>query len=594
MIPAPGTAATGLHASGNKILDASGKPVRLIGVNHSGTEYACVGGGDHGSTGYGIWEPADFGTNGAYLDAMKPWGINTVRIGLNETCWLGINGVAPAYSGANYQSSIRRFVDLATSKGLNVVLELHWSAPGTGPQFVAHGQSPMPNRDHTVTMWKQVASAFQLNASVVLDLFNEPYPHWNQDTANAWQCWRDGSDPADPTNSQRCIGTEWWDKNGNAFNGGKGYQYQVAGMQEIVTAVRGTGAKNLILLGGLQYSNSLSQWQAYKPADPANNLAASWHVYPFNICSTQTCWDSQIAPLASQVPLVVGEIGDSECRTTFAEPLMTWLDQRGASYLAWTWNQWGCAGMQLMTDYVSGTPTAFGKPFYNHFRQVAAAAPSAPPTATTGPTPTSPPATTGPTPTTSPTPIASPTSAPSASPSTTSPTPVSPGPSTSPSGCPCTLWPNSAVPATTDADVSAVELGVRIKASRSGQITAVRFYRSSANSGPHSVRVWSARGGLLRKANAPTGTAPGWQTVTLAKPLPVTAGRTYVISYHAPHGRYSADTEYFASAGRVTGPLTAPASSAAGGNGVYAYGPAGSFPRSTYRSSNYWVDAVFR
>lgn len=55
-----------------------------------------------------------------------------------------------------------------------------------------------------------------------------------------------------------------------------------------------------------------------------------------------------------------------------------------------------------------------------------------------------------------------------------------------------------------------------------------------------------------------------------------------------PGRHYSADQNYFTSA--VGGdPLTAPASN----NGVYAYGTGGGFPSSTFRSTNYWVDAVF-
>src|SRR3954453_629953 len=37
-------APSGLHASGNRILDGSGQPVRLRGVNYSGSEYACIQG----------------------------------------------------------------------------------------------------------------------------------------------------------------------------------------------------------------------------------------------------------------------------------------------------------------------------------------------------------------------------------------------------------------------------------------------------------------------------------------------------------------------------------------------------------------------
>ncbi len=39
-------------------------------------------------------------------------------------------------------------------------------------------------------------------------------------------------------------------------------------------------------------------------------------------------------------------------------------------------------------------------------------------------------------------------------------------------------------------------------------------------------------------------------------------------------------------------PLHAPSSSAAGGNGLYAYGSS-RFPTSTYQQANYWVDVVF-
>ena len=58
------------------------------------------------------------------------------------------------------------------------------------------------------------------------------------------------------------------------------------------------------------------------------------------------------------------------------------------------------------------------------------------------------------------------------------------------------------------------------------------------------------------------------------------------------NGEYSADANYFTSA-RTNGPLTAPSSSASGGNGVYAYGSSNLFPNSTFNASNYWVDVVF-
>jgi hypothetical protein len=73
----------------------------------------------------------------------------------------------------------------------------------------------------------------------------------------------------------------------------------------------------------------------------------------------------------------------------------------------------------------------------------------------------------------------------------------------------------------------------------------------------------------------------------------ITGGTTYVASYHTNVGEYSASNNYFGTA-HTNGPLTAPSSSASGGNGVYAYGSSNLFPNSSLHASNYWVDVVFQ
>jgi hypothetical protein len=184
--------------------------------------------------------------------------------------------------------------------------------------------------------------------------------------------WRHGSSSGKVANAKRCTGTERWDLNGNAFNCGKGYSYSVAGMQELVTAVRRAGARNLVLLAGIGYANDLSQRLKYKPRDPRGNIAASWHVYPSTACATMDCWNRQVARVASAVPLVATEIGEADCRGDFVVPAMKWLDEHGGSYQAWVWNAWGCANLQLMTDYRTGRPTGYGRAIRNHFRELAA------------------------------------------------------------------------------------------------------------------------------------------------------------------------------------------------------------------------------
>src|SRR5256712_8029451 len=200
------TDAPAVHIQGNQLVDSGGRVVRLRGVNRSGTEYACAQG----------WGFFDGPSDSASVQAIVAWKANAVRVPLNETCWLAINGVAPAYSGANYARAISDYVALLNRAGLVVILDLHWSATGTA---VALGQAPMPDRDHTPQFWSDVAAAYGSNNRVIFDLFNEPFPDNNSDTPEAWRCWRGGGP---------CTGMS----------------YPAAGMQGLGEAGRRAGAKN--------------------------------------------------------------------------------------------------------------------------------------------------------------------------------------------------------------------------------------------------------------------------------------------------------------------------------------------------------------
>jgi hypothetical protein len=141
-------------------------------------------------------------------------------------------------------------------------------------------------------------------------------------------------------------------------------------------------------------------------------------------------------------------------------------------------------------------------------------------------------------------------------------------------------------------DASSVELGVKFQSSVAGKIVGVRFYKGPQNIGTHIGNLWLVGGGLLATANFTNETASGWQQVFFATPVTITPGTTYVASYFTTSGFYSADGNYYANA-LTTGPLSALSSSASGGNGVYAYGSASSFPLNNYNAANYWVDVLF-
>jgi hypothetical protein len=320
--------------SGNHFVNGAGQSIRLLGVNRSGAEFACVGG--YGLLGGDVFDnPA---TVDAAIAAIASWHTNVVRVTLNEDCWLGINAVPVGLGGAPYQSAIVDFVNRLHQHNLYVILTLQWNAPGS---LLATGQQPMVDADHGPAFWRSLATTFKNDPAVIFDLYSEPY-------GVDWNCWLNG-----------CTSPGW----------------QTAGMQTLVNTVRNTGATQPIMVAGLDWANDLSQWLAHRPADPNNAIVASAHVYPGNACNSNACWDGQYGPIAAQVPIVTGEIGawSGPCDHVFVDAYMAWADAHGVSYTFWAWDTWGCTAGNgaeaLITDY-SGTPTAYGIGVKNHLAAI--------------------------------------------------------------------------------------------------------------------------------------------------------------------------------------------------------------------------------
>jgi hypothetical protein len=154
-----------------------------------------------------------------------------------------------------------------------------------------------------------------------------------------------------------------------------------------------------------------------------------------------------------------------------------------------------------------------------------------------------------------------------------------------------TVFPTSATPAiSSDADRGSVELGMAFTANTAGYVTGIRFYKGSLNTGTHTGSLWSASGQRLASVTFSNETASGWQQASFAQPVPISANTRYVVSYHAPVGRYSATKYYFTSSGIDNDPLFVPGGAA----GVYKYGSSPAFPNQSYQNTNYWVDVVFK
>jgi len=332
----------GIKVAGNHLTTLTGRPIRLLGVDRSGAEYECAW-----SSNTTVF---DGPTNAASIQAIKSWHTNAVRVPLNEDCWLDINGPAPQISGAIYRHAVERYVKALNAAGLYVILDLHWAAPG---DILARQQWPMADADHAPAFWRSVARTFKHNHAVIFDLFNEPY-------VTSWPCWENG------------CATTFTDSAGQTV------AYRTAGMQQLVNAVRRTGAHTPLMLGGIDWASDESQWQAYEPTDPDHQLIVSFHTYSFSDCNTEDCWNSTIAPLTATTPVVTGEFGENDCNDSYALAYMNWADANGVSYLGWAWDStdsgWSCSGgPALIVDY-SGTPTPYGLGLQSHLAALAALA----------------------------------------------------------------------------------------------------------------------------------------------------------------------------------------------------------------------------
>jgi hypothetical protein len=175
-----------------------------------------------------------------------------------------------------------------------------------------------------------VASYFRSDLAVVFDLFNEP-------REVSWTCWRDGCDERG---------------------------FQTAGMQELVDAVRRAGAGQPIMVGGIDWASRAGRaWLSNRPRDPARQLVAAVHVYDQESAER---FESNIGVVAEQVPVVVGEVGETDCGHHDLDAFLPWADAKGVSYVAWAWYVGDCAAYpSLISDY-SGTPTSFGSGYRDH------------------------------------------------------------------------------------------------------------------------------------------------------------------------------------------------------------------------------------
>ena len=336
-------AADALRVRGNALVfgPGAGRRVQLRGINRAGAEYECL----H-QTGFFDSPTPSRADSTAMVAEMLAWNIDVVRIPLNEGCWLGINAPA-AYRGAVYRRAIEAEVKVLNEHHLFVILTLQWNSAGT---HYADSPLAMADADHAPAFWRSVARTFRGDGWLMFDLFNEPH-------GISWACWLHGC---------------------RVRAAGRGsYAFAAAGMQQLIDAVRGTGARQPLILSGDTYALDLSGYRTHRPRDPDHNLILALHTYGTRSPCAASCRASVTAALR-QVPVLASELGEFDCGGRYLDTTLPFLDRHGVGYLAWAWdavsggaNGWSCRnGPALILNY-GGTPTGYGAAYRAHLLSLA-------------------------------------------------------------------------------------------------------------------------------------------------------------------------------------------------------------------------------
>jgi hypothetical protein len=259
-----------LRVVGKQLLNSRDETVRLRGVNVASLEWTSDGEGRILKT---------------VRVAVEDWKANHIRLPLSQDRWFG-KASEQRDEGKSYRALVAQVIDYCASQGVYVMAELHWSNGGQWGQMI--GQHVMPD-EHSVAFWKDFATAFKNHPAVIFDLYNEPHDV-------SWEVWRNGGEV-----------TEKLPRGGE-------HTFQAVGMQPLLDAVRETGAQNVTVIGGLDWSYDLSGILDDGPlADPhGHGLLYANHAYPFKGDTVEE-WTAKMTRADQRLPLIVSEFG-SETR----------------------------------------------------------------------------------------------------------------------------------------------------------------------------------------------------------------------------------------------------------------------------------------
>lgn len=308
-----------LKVVGNRLHDPSGKEVWLQGVNAGGLETL----------------PQDEQPVKSLVVAIDVWKANCVRVPMSEEFWWGKSPYQND-GGEDYRKKLDKMITLAANRGAYIVIDLH--------------RYRAPKKEHA-EFWKEFAAKYKDHPAVLFDIINEPH-------GISWKVWRDGGYVGNKVGvDESAFLTEEQKKKDQGF--------ESVGMQGLVNAVRSTGAKNIIIAGGVFWCNDLTGVvNGYALEDKTGNgIMYSWHTYNWH-----KDWAKKVLPAAEKYPIFLGEVGadvkkmdfipsaDQEDPYTWVPDMLGFIQKHKINWTGWCFHPSATPVMISDWDY---TPTPY-------------------------------------------------------------------------------------------------------------------------------------------------------------------------------------------------------------------------------------------
>jgi len=248
----------------------------------------------------------------AEFTAIRTWGADTVRMQVSQP------GLDPqnALFTQSFVNSVQAAVTAARAAGLNVIVSVQDES-----QSGETSPATLPNAA-TQRVWAELAPLFNTDTGILYEMMNEPQPTAN--TAN-WTAW-------------------------------------ATAMNAVITTIRGTGSKNVVLADGLQYAGTFSG--APMLTDPLGQVAYASHPYFYTSADeTTSSFATRFGNFALTAPVVVTEWStpySDFCDITTPAASLTfeqYLQTNGIGLMGFAYDL--PTGMGSITTDFNGTPTTF-------------------------------------------------------------------------------------------------------------------------------------------------------------------------------------------------------------------------------------------